>query len=376
MYFRIFNNLKNKEMGKQKSKANRIIKKKNSPKRAIGSVPGSIDYMGEQISKEVIINVLIYDSESIQELSFEFVSEALNFISKSEQVCWLNIDGIHKTPIIKEIVAFLKLHKLSGQDILNFNQPSKLDEYSNHIHIISKLLQIENDKIVEDQVSIIFSERVLLSFFDSDNTIFQNISQRIKEAKGQVRHRKTDYLAYAILDNIVDHYFLILDNLSYSIDLLEDEILENPDEVILSKLNTFRKEVNYIRRTVIPMREVINQLYKIESELISEDNKPFIRDLSGNINQNIEMSNALKENISSLVQLYMNNVSYRMNNIIKVLTIVSTIFIPLTFIVGVYGMNFINMPELEYKNGYLFTIIGMAIITLLMILYFKRKKWI
>lgn len=363
-------------MSKQKSRINRIIKKKTATKRSIGTVPGLLDYNGEQISKDIIINVLIYDEESIQELTFKSISKALNFISKTEHVSWINIDGVHKTSIIKEIVTFLSLHNLSGEDILDFNQPSKLDEYNNHIHIISKLLLVDNDKIVEDQVSIIFSEKILLSFFDSENTILNNITQRIKDAKGQIRQRKTDYLAYAILDNIVDHYFLVLDSLAYGIDLLEDEILEDPDEIILSKLNTFRKEANYIRRMIIPMREVINQLYKIESELISVDNKPFIRDLSGNINQNIEMSNALKENISSLVQLYMNNVSYRMNNIIKVLTIVSTIFIPLTFIVGVYGMNFINMPELTYKNGYLFTIIGMAIITLLMILYFKRKKWI
>lgn len=363
-------------MAKQKSKGNRIVKKKNTPKRPTGAAPGFIDYIGEPISKDVRLNVLIYDAETVQVLTCESVAEALTHISKPEQVCWINIDGIHKTPIIKEVVSSLKLHKLSGQDILNLNQPSKLDEYDNHIHIISKLLQLENEKIIEDQVSIIFSESILVSFFDTDNSIYQNISQRIKEAKGQIRFRKTDYLAYAILDIIVDHYFLILDSLSTNIDFMEDDVLENPDEAILTQLNTFRKETNYIRRSILPMREVVNQFYKIESALISEETKPFIRDLNGNINQVIEMLNSVKENLSSLVELYMNNVSYRMNNIIKVLTIVSTIFIPLTFIVGVYGMNFVNMPELEYKNGYLFTIIGMAIITLLMILYFKRKKWI
>lgn len=359
-----------------KHKKKSITKRRKQSVQKTGMAPGTFFFTGKQQMEKTEIHLLAYNESQIDEFSFDNIELALKKMQEFDRLLWLNIIGLHDTELVQKVVTHFDLHKLSGEDILNIGQRPKLDEYENYTHITIKSFQTLDKTTEEEQISIIFAANLLISFQEKTSTVFNNVRDRIIEAKGQIRHRQSDYLAYALMDTIVDQYFITIEQFGDTTEDLEDEILSNPSEGLLSKLSEIRKEASYIRRSVYPIREVASRFEKLDNPYIHKETKLFIRDLYDNTIQAIENVSIFKDTINNLLDLYMNSVSFRMNSIMKVLTIVSTIFIPLTFIVGVYGMNFTNMPELEYKYGYLFVMIGMAILTLLMILYFKRKKWL
>lgn len=359
-----------------KHKKRNINRRKNQPSQKTGMAPGTLMFTGKQKMEQPEIHLIAYNESQIEEFSFDDIDHALKKMKELDQLLWLNIIGLHNIELITKVVAHFNLHKLSGEDILNVGQRPKLDEYDNYTHITIKSFQTDKKATEEEQITLIFKANLLISFQENTSSVFSNVKTRLIEAKGQIRHRQSDYLAYALLDSIVDQYFITIEKFGDITEDLEDDILKNPTEGLLSKLSEIRQEASYIRRSVYPIREVANRFEKLDNPYIHKETKLFIRDLYDNTIQAIENVSAFKDTINNLLDLYMNSVSFRMNSIMKVLTIVSTIFIPLTFIVGVYGMNFTNMPELEYKYGYLFTLIGMAILSLLMILYFKRKKWL
>jgi magnesium transporter len=359
---------------KQKSKKRR--RSKSSQLKKTGMAPGQFLFTGEQKVENTSLQLMTYDKSEIEELSIDTIEEALTKIGNTNKMSWLNVIGLHETDIIKSIVEHFDLHKLSGEDILSVGQRPKLDEYEHYIHIVAKMFRIEDGNIEDEQITILFAEGLLITFQEKEGDVFNTVRERLIEDKGQIRQRHTDYLAYALLDSIVDHYFIAIEHFGNVIEELEVELLENPSDKILPNLHEVRREASYIRRSVFPMRETVNRFEKLEVPYMHKETKLFIRDLYDHTVQVIETVTVLKDAVSGLLDLYMSSVSNRMNNVMKVLTIVSTIFIPLTFIAGVYGMNFTNMPELEYKYGYLITMIAMAILTLLMIFYFKRKKWL
>jgi len=352
-------------------------KRKNTGKtKKTGMAPGMYIFTGERKMDEPIIQLITYNSEEINEFNFNTIDEALSKMKSLSQMLWLNIEGLHDIEIIRKIVEHFDMHKLSGEDILSIGQRPKLDDYDHYVHIVAKMFQTEDDIIKDEQITIVFGENFLITFQEKKGDVFSHVRNRLLEGKGQIRSRHSDYLAYALLDSIVDHYFIAVEHFANTVEEFEVEVLTHPSEKLLPKLNELRQEASYMRRSVFPLREAISQFEKSEVKYIHKETKYFIRDLYDHTIQVIESVTVLKESVNGLLDLYMSSLSNRMNNVMRVLTIVSTIFIPLTFIVGVYGMNFANMPELEYKYGYLITLIGMAILTLLMIFYFKRKKWL
>nr|WP_299201498.1 magnesium/cobalt transporter CorA [uncultured Brumimicrobium sp.] len=351
------------------------LKKASSIKKT-GMAPGMLLFTGERKMETPNIELITYNKESISEYKFDTIEEALSKMSATQEMKWLNIEGLHEVEIVKQIVDHFKMHKLSGEDILSIGQRPKFDDYDHYEHVVAKMFQIEDNSINDEQITILFSDNYLITFQEKEGDVFNNVRTRLFEGKGNIRGRQSDYLAYALLDSIVDHYFIAVEHFANVIEEFEIEVLAHPSEKLLPRLNDLRQEAAYMRRSVFPLREAVNQFEKSEAPYIHKETKLFIRDLYDHTLQVIESITVLKESVNGLLDLYMSSLSNKMNNVMKVLTIVSTIFIPLTFIAGIYGMNFINMPELEYKYGYLFTMIGMAVLTLLMIIYFKRKKWL
>lgn len=350
--------------------------KKQPHNTQIGLAPGSLNFTGERKMDNVLIELILYNEDTYKEEKYTSIQDAFHRINKTDLICWLNIDGLHEIEIVEHLVKINQLHKLSGEDILNVGQRPKLEEFENYIHITANMFMVNAEDIDNEQISLLMYDGLIISFQEKTGDVFQHVRRRIKESSGQIRKRGSDYLGYALLDAIVDHYYVILEHYGYHIEELEEELLNNLNETALNKLHIVRRKALHIRRAVYPMREVVSRFEKSESQLIHPDTKLFMRDLYDHTIQVIETVEVFRDSVSGLLDLYMNNISYRMNNVMKVLTIVSTIFIPLTFIAGIYGMNFTNMPELEYKYGYLITIVSMAVLSFIMIIYFKRKKWL
>ena len=355
-----------------------MAKKRHKQKSKLGLAPGSLVFTGKQKMAQVDISVLNYSESEYFESIPKNIAEVISIIKSYNGITWVNIDGLHDENSIEEICTFLGVHKLSMEDILSVGQRPKLEDYTNYIQAVIKLLSIDpiEDSIEYEQITFILKGNVLITFQEKTGDVFNSVRTRIKEAKGSVRKKGADYLLYALLDLVVDHYFIILENFSEKIEDLETELLNNPDKDTLNKLHSLRRETLLLRRTIYPLRELVGKFEKLEEPIISSDIKVFIRDLYDHTIKVIENIEVLRDMTSGLLDLYMNSTSNKMNEIMKVLTIMSAIFIPLTFIAGLYGMNFANMPELSYKNGY-FIVLGVMVLVLIgMLIFLKRKKWI
>jgi len=355
-----------------------MARKRHRQKSKLGLAPGSLVFTGLQKMAQVDITVIHYSEDHFEESNPKSITEVISLIQSFKGVTWINIDGLHDENSIEEICTYLDIHKLSMEDILSVGQRPKLEEYQDYVQAVIKILSIDSaDEIIEyEQLSFILKGNILVTFQEKTGDVFDGVRNRIREGKGNVRKRGADYLLYALLDLVVDHYFIVLDNFGEKLEDLETELLNNPDKTILSKLHRLRRETLLLRRTVYPLREMIGRFEKLEEPLISNSIKIFIRDLYDHTVKVIENIEILRDMTSGLLDLYMNTTSNKMNEIMKVLTIMTSIFIPLTFIAGVYGMNFTNMPELQHKYGY-FVILGvMAVVVLGMLYFLKRKKWL
>jgi magnesium transporter len=326
--------------------------------------------------EDTIIELIMFDESNFQKETFQTIEDALKKVEETTLVCWLNIDGLHDTTIVEFLVNEARLHKLSGEDILNTRQRPKLDDYDTYIQIAANMFMIADQKIEQEQITLLIYDRLLISYQEKSGDVFDGVRNRISTSSGFIRKRGADYLGYALLDSIVDQYYVILEHQIAEIEEVEENLLIDPTENILPKLHTLRRRAMNIRRGIFPMREIVNQFQKTENKLVQHETKLFIRDLYDHTIQVIETTETFRESVNGSLDLYMNMLSNRMNSVMKVLTIVSTIFIPLTFISGFYGMNFINMPELKTEYGYPIIISIMVVVTLAMIIYFKRKKWL
>ena len=355
-----------------------MAKKKHKQKSKLGMPPGSLVFTGLQKMAKVDITVLHYSADYVEESNPKSIAEVITLIQSFKGVAWVNIDGLHDEKSIEEICTYMDIHKLSMEDILSVGQRPKLEEYQDYIQAVLKIITLDStDETIEyEQLSFILKGNILVTFQEKTGDVFDNVRNRIKEGKGNVRKRGADYLLYALLDLVVDHYFIVLENFGEKLEDLETELLNKPEKTTLNKLHRLRRETLLLRRTVYPLREMIGRFEKLEEPLINSNIKVFIRDLYDHTIKVIENIEILRDMSSGLLDLYMNTTSNKMNEIMKVLTIMTSIFIPLTFIAGVYGMNFNNMPELQYKYGY-FVILGvMAVVVLGMLYYLKRKKWL
>jgi magnesium transporter len=306
------------------------------------------------------------------------ISQAAGFKDKPS-VTWLNIDGLHKTEIIEKAGELFNIHPLTLEDIVNTEQRPKFEIFENYIFVVIKMLTFnDTDNTIDaEQVSMILSSGFVLSFQEKTGDVFDTIRRRIRQAKGRIRKMGADYLVYSLIDAVVDNYFLILEKLGELIESLEDELLENPTQSTFHKIHSLKREIILLRKSVWPLREVVNSFKKTEGGHISQPTQIYFSDVYDHTIQIIDTIESFRDMVAGMLDMYLSSISNRMNAIMKVLTIIATIFIPLGFFAGVYGMNFQYMPELHSKWSYpLGFWTAVIIITGVMLFFFKRKKWL
>lgn len=344
--------------------------------KKVGLPPGTLLHIGSNRNEKVKIKMLCYTSDHWTETEFDKVDEVLKHKSTGE-MCWIHVSGIHVVTMIEKIGAAFSIHPLVLEDIVNTNQRPKIEDHKDYLYIIAKMIHCyDNKKIDFEQVSLIVGNHYIVSFQENDNDTFGQIRERIKSTTGKLRNKGVDYLAYALLDCVVDHYYVALEYLGEKIEVLENKIIVDPQPNVLKEIHLLKNEMLFARKAVWPLREILNALGRGDSALFKEDTLIYIRDVYDHMIQVIDSIEMYRDMVTGMLDVYLSNVSFKINEVMKVLTIIATIFIPLTFIVGLYGMNFKYMPELEWKWGYPAILCFMAFISIGMILYFRRKKWL
>jgi magnesium transporter len=345
--------------------------------------PGSLIFTGEQKVKEISINVFQYNQNSLIEKKVTNVEELKGFMS-SEGILWINICGLHEVDSLEKIREMFNINSLVIEDILNVAHSPKLEEHDEYIFIISKMLGYENktQKVSVEQVSFILGKNYLISFQETEGDVFDFIRERLRNGKGRIRKLGSDYLMYRLLDSMVDNYAVILLQLDELIEEIEDELLGDPQQETIEKIYRFKKQVSKFRRSVVPLKEVIYTMEKEVRPLINKSTYSFIKDLEDHVKSAIDTIDNYREQVNSMIEIYRSSSGLKLNEIVKVLTIISTIFIPLTFIVGVYGMNFnyavspFNMPELNWYLGYPLVLSFMLLVAVALLVVFRKKNWI
>jgi magnesium transporter len=345
--------------------------------RRPGWVPGTPVFVGEQRAPGVKITVFRYDKEKCEERRVESLADCRELIA-GNGVVWINVDGLHDIKMIEELGSLFSIHPLALEDIADTTQRPKTEDYGDYLYIVLKMFSQEAPEtdILSEQVSLVLAENLLISFQEREGDVFQEVRERLRQGKGRIRKKKSDYLAYCLIDAIVDQYFAILENLEDRLDPLEDRLIENPNPRDLQLIQHLKREIVTLRHSLWPVRELVLKLDRDESSLIEPDTRPFLRDVYDHVIMGIEMLESSQDLIAGMKDTYMSSISNRMNNIMRVLTIIATIFIPLTFVAGIYGMNFQFMPELAWRYGYPAVWTLMAGVFVGMIIYFKRKHWL
>ncbi|HRR29093.1 MAG TPA: magnesium/cobalt transporter CorA [Victivallales bacterium] len=345
-------------------------------KNKIGVPPGTLLYTGD-LQEYFEINIIDLDNNNFNNFCPKNIEECFIF-KDSPTVTWINITGLHRTDIIEQIGKHYNLHPLVLEDILNIRQRPKIEYFDDYIFIVLKMLSYNEvlKEIDAEQVSIILGSNFVFTFQERKGDLFDTIRNRLRNNIGIIRKSSSDYLLYSLIDVIVDNYFLILEKIGVRIEDIEDKILLNPSPEVIRTIHNLKNSLIELRKTVWPLREILSNLYKGESELIKDKTSVYFRDVYDHTIQIIDTIETLRDIVSGLLDVYLSSISNRMNEIMKVLTIIATIFIPLTFIAGVYGMNFKFMPELEWKMGYPMVLLVMFLSAIGMLIYFKRKKWL
>lgn len=352
-------------------------KKKIKSYKTKNHSPGTMAYRGTKALDVTQIDIINYNSIIHKVIESKSVEDAFHFKAK-DTVTWININGLNNLDTIEKLGKHYNLHPLTLEDIGNTNHRPKLDVFEHYLFIVFKMLYFNTEaEIVYEHMSMVVGEGFVLTFQEADGDVFNDLRERISHGKGRIRGMGSDYLMYGILDAVVDNYITVIEAFGDKVEDLEEAVFNaEPNNNISNKIQTHKREILKIRRSIVPLREVINRLEKTETSIIDEKTHSFIRDLYDHIvhvNENIEL---YREMVWSLMDMYMSVISNKMNEVMKVLTIIATIFIPLTFIAGIYGMNFDNMPELHYENGYFILLGVMILIFLMMLVYFRRKKWL
>ena len=334
-------------------------------------------HVGEQRHERVKLSVIKYDGANFQEKVVDNVAEALAFRNKSS-VMWLNIDGVHQPEIIEQVGKSFGLHPLVAEDIASTGQRPKMEDFDDYIFVVLRMLRFDEkeNETKTEQISILLGRDFVVSFQEREGDVFDTIRERLRNNKGRIRKLGADYLAYALIDAVVDNYFMILEKLGETIEEIEDKLVTNPTSETLQTLYDLKREMVFLRKSVWPLREVINRLERSESPLINKSTFVYLRDVYDHTIQVMDAVETFRDMLSGMLDIYLSSVSNRMNEVMKVLTVIATIFIPLTFVAGIYGMNFRFMPELEQAWSYPAVLILMLVVAMLMLVYFRRKKWI
>jgi len=354
-----------------------IFKKKKGITETIGLPPGTLVRTLEEKEGPVKIQIIDYNKDDFKIFESKTIPDNLEKIKK-DFIRWVNIEGSLQTDSIEKLGNTFNLHPLVLEDIVNPIQRPKFEDYHDYIFIIIKQLiwDARDEIFITEQISLILGPHYVISIQERTSNLFNPIIERVQKFKGRVRVMGADYLLYALLDVVVDNYFILEDKIGESMEQIEDSLVSDPDVEVLQSIYNLKRQIIILRKSIWPLRTVISSLQREQSKLISETMQIYLRDIYDHvflINDSLEN---YREIVTGMLDLYLSSVSNRMNEIMKVLTIISTIFIPLSFLAGFYGMNFIYMPELSSPLGYPLLIIVMILISLLMIYYFRRKKWI
>lgn len=325
---------------------------------------------------DAILTLINYDAASVDRVEIEDVSHIKDLCKERPGVKWINIDGVQDMEIIESIGMQFGIHFLVLEDIMDDEQRPKIDDYDRYAFIVMKMLYLNEEKIIMEQISFLLFKDLLITIQQVPGDVFNNIRKNIMNNKGRIRKMGADYLAYTLIDTMVDNYFKVLEVVEEETANLERLALSDPKESIIEDVTELKAEVLTLKKISSPVRELLSFINKGEVEVIDPSLIPYFKDITDNIIRIMETSKNLGDSVSGILDIYMSSMSNNMNKIMKVLTIMSTIFIPLTFIAGVYGMNFDFMPELKTQNGY-FVVVGVMIaIALALVFFFKRKKWI
>lgn len=345
-------------------------------KEDIGLSPYELKFRGKKKADDVSIHVIDFDLSGVRETKIEQTEELRPYLN-SETITWINVDGLHNEQIIGDISEIFSIPGDILSDVMQPQSRPQAEEFENGFFVSIKMMDInqKQNSVSVDNLSLIVMDNILITFQERPGDVFNPVRERIRKHKTKIRTSGADYLAFALLDVVIDNYIYILGVYGEKVDSLEERLIFNADKETLKIINSYKHELNDLRASIKPAKEMVISLVKMDTDFIQEDNQKHYKELQDNINQATELLDYYREILYDELNMYHSAMSTKLNDIMTVLTIFSVIFIPLTFIVGVYGMNFNNMPELRWKYGYFLTWGVMAVIVLIMIWYFRRKKW-
>ncbi len=341
-----------------------------------GLPPGSLVHVGEQKVDRVRVRILNYDAKRLEEREIEHLADCDAFLA-ADSVTWIDVRGLHQVEVVRALGERFGLHPLVLEDILNTGQRPKVEILDEYVLIVCKMLSYDepSGEIRVEQVSLVIGSSFVITFQEQEGDVFDPVRERIRRGRGRIRKAGDDYLVYALLDAVVDHYFVLLESIGESLEGLEEDLMENPQSGVLERIHVLKRELILLRRSIRPMREVLGALQHDDSPLIGEETALFLRDVHDHTVQVIETVETFNDVASGLQDYYMSLMGNRMNEVMKVLTVMATIFIPLTFIAGIYGMNFQHMPELAWSWAYPALLGVMAVLAAGMIAWFKWKRF-
>lgn len=345
--------------------------------RKSGLPPGTLVHIGMKKAGKTKITVLDYDETNFQEKEIEKMDECIQFRDRPT-ITWINVDSVHQPEVLENIGKCFAFHTLVLEDILDTDQRPKIEDYNEYLYIVLKMLYYNEKKseITTEQISLIVGPNYVISFQEGiEGDVFTHLRELIRNDKSRIRKMGADYLAYSLIDAIVDNYFTILEKIGDNIELLEEKLVENPTTNVMHEIHMLKREMIFLRKAVWPLREVISGMERGHA-LIQESTRIFLRDVYDHTIQVIDTVEIYRDMVSGMLDLYLSSISNRLNAVMKVLTIIATIFMPLTFIAGVYGMNFKYMPELEWRFGYPVILLVMLAISVVMLFFFRKKKWL
>jgi magnesium transporter len=342
----------------------------------VGLPPGTILPSRQESAKPAELTLFRYGPDHAEEIAAASLAQCIDAAQAPTETTWIDVDGVHDVEALVGLGEPLGLHPLVLEDLAHTAQRPKLEEYDGHLFIVLRMLHSFEGEQVTEQVGLVLGKGFLISFQeDKPGDVFDAVRERILQGKGRIRSLGADYLAYALIDLIVDHYFVAVEQVGEQIERLEDSVLSNPKPAVQAEINALRREVIYLRKSIWPLREVVAAMLRDDSGLIEDRTKVYLRDVYDHTIQVVDLIETFRDVLSGLVDLYLSNLSHRLNEIMKLLTLVGAIFIPLTFIVGVYGMNFEYMPELEMRYGYFTVWAVMILLAGGALAVFRRKGW-
>lgn len=352
----------------------RFIKKRS---RKAGMSPGSLIHIGEQRLERTRLSVIQYGPGGVSE-ERDATVERCAACRDGQGVSWIDVEGIHDVAKLEELGRLFNLHPLVMEDILSTDQRPKAEDYGDYVYVVLRMLCFDarKNEVVADQVSIVLGKNFVISFQEGELDVFDPLRARIREGKGRIRGMGADYLAYALVDAIVDNFFVILEKIGDEIDAIEDELTSVSSEGTIRKIYRMKRDMLFLRKCVWPLRELVGALERGESGLVGAPVRTFLRDVHDHAVYLVDTVETFRDMLSGMIETYLSSQSFRMNEVIKVLTIIATIFIPLTFVAGVYGMNFRHMPELAWRLGYPAVLLVMAGVAGGMLLFFRRRGWL